>query len=227
MNYILSLEKEIRSSIDQILNHPFINRIADGWLNQQQLQYFAKEYFVYCFHFPRFLSACAANIPDDETRLAIIENLWEEHGEGNPDKSHRKLYERFALATGLRHEDLTFAKALPSTRICIENLLNLCIHEHFLVSLGALGPGTEYFTNDEYKKIESGLKLYDFLEPEDYTFWTIHIGLDDIHYAEMVKPVEKWLDKKINRERLKKGAERAIELELLFWDGLEEHLPGK
>ena len=227
MKFIEKLQDDLRPSIDKILNHDFINRIADAWLNKEQLQYFAREYYVYCFHFPRFLSACAANIPDDETRMPIIDNLWEEHGEGDLSKSHRILYRNFAIATGVKKSELNFSNALPSTRICIENLLNLCIHSHFIESLGALGPGTEYFTNDEYIKIERGLKKYDFLSPEDYKFWTVHIGLDEIHYSEMVAPLSKWLGNTENQERLRRGAQRAIELEILFWDGLEEHLPGK
>ncbi len=227
LNYLQALQTEIEPEIQKILQHPFVRRIHDGWLNQRQLQYFAKEYYAYCFSFPRFLAACAANIPNDELRFSIIENLWEEHGEGDLSKSHRKLYEHFALATGLSRGDLNFDQALPNTRICIENLLNLCVHSHYIESLGALGLGTEYFTNREYQLIENGLKKYDFLDKEDYCFWTVHIGLDEAHYSEMVGPLVPYLHDAENKARLRRGAYRAIELELLFWDGLEAHLPSK
>ncbi len=227
MDFFQALEAELKEGIDRILTHPFVQRIEKAWLDKKQLQYFAKQYGEYCRHFPRFLAAAAGNIPDDKTRLPIVENLWEEHGEGKYAKSHRVLFNNFALALGLTEEELLEAEVLPSTQICCENLLNLCHDGHFLESLGALGPGTEYFTNEEYKIIAEGLKKYDFLTGEDIKFWTVHISLDEDHYSEMVHAIRPWADKLENRYKIKSGAKRAIDLELLFWDGLEDNLPGR
>jgi len=226
-NFIQELEQELAPEIDQILDHPFIHRLEDGWLNRRQLQYFAGQYYLYCFHFPAFLSACAANVPDDETRMAIIENLWEEHGEGDITKSHRTLYLRFAESIGMSKKDLEEIPKLSTTQICVENLLTLCKHEPFLVGLGALGPGTEYFTNQEYIKIQTGLRTYGDLSEEDIFFWTAHISLDEDHYADMMAPVSKHLIDVASFAQLRKGAKRAIELEKFFWDGLENNLPEK
>ncbi|MCB0641164.1 MAG: iron-containing redox enzyme family protein [Phaeodactylibacter sp.] len=225
--FFRNLELELKEGIDKILHHPFVKRIEDGWLNKAQLQYFAKQYSVYCRYFPRFLAAAAANIPDDQTRLPIIENLWEEHGEGKLAKSHRILFNNFAYALGVTKEELNSVTPLATTEICCSNLLNLCQDEHFLVSLGALGPGTEFFTNDEYQIIENGLKKYDFLSADDIEFWTVHISLDEDHYSELVGAVEPWATTVEHRYMIRTGAKRAIDLELLFWEGLEDNLPGR
>jgi len=227
MQFFRDLEAELREGIDKIIKHPFIQRIEDAWLNKEQLQYFVEQYYIYCTYFPRFLAAAAANIPDDQTRLPIIENLWEEHGEGKLEMSHRILYERFAASLFLSKEDLQNVKPLPTTQICCENLINLCHDGHFLESLGALGPGTEFFTNEEYAKIERGLKKYDFLTADDIYFWTVHISLDEDHYSEMLEAIEPWANNLENKYLIKSGAKKAIDLEILFWDGLEDNLPGK
>jgi pyrroloquinoline-quinone synthase len=226
-NFIRNLEQELQPNIEKILKHPFIQRIHDAWLNKAQLQYFVKEYNVYCNYFVRFLSACSANIPDDATRMPIIENLWEEHGEGDLNKSHRVLLERFAYAIGLNHEELYQVSPLYSTSICCENLLALSKDSHFLMSLGALGPGTEYFTSAEYSILAAGFKKYNMFTEEDLEFWTVHISLDDHHYSDMCTAIEPWLKTEESREWVRHGAKRAIDLELLFWDGLEDHLPGR
>lgn len=227
MQFFRDLESELREGIDKIIKHPFIKRIDDAWLNQEQLKYFVEQYYIYCTYFPRFLAAAAANIPDDKTRMPIVENLWEEHGEGKIELSHRILYEKFALSLGLSKEHLANVEPLPTTQICCENLINLCHDGHFLESLGALGPGTEFFTNEEYSIIERGLKKYDFLTDEDIHFWTVHISLDEDHYSEMLEAIEPWTEKVENRFLIKSGAKKAIDLETLFWDGLEDNLPGK
>jgi pyrroloquinoline-quinone synthase len=227
MDYFKKLESELQFGIENILRHPFLKRIEDGWLDREQLQYFAKEYNVYCRYFPRFLAAAAANIPDDPTRMPLIENLWEEHGEGILSKSHRVLYENFAVAIGLSKKELDQVVPLATTDICCKHLLDICMDDDFITSLGALGPGTEFFTNKEYTIIVNGLRKYDFLTEDDIEFWTVHIALDEDHYSEMLESIAPWADTVENKHRLKAGAKRAIDLELLFWDGLEENLPRK
>ena len=223
--YFKELEASLRIGINQILEHPFLKRIADASLSKSQLQYFTKQYSIYCYYFPRFLAATAANIPYDETRMPIIENLWEEHGEGKMSKSHRVLYNNFAAALEVSVDELKAAQPLASTQACVTTLFDLCLNGSFIESLGALGPGTEFFTSEEYGIIAEGLAKYDFLTDKDIEFWTVHISLDETHYSEMVDILVPYIDSEENRQLVKEGAEAAIELELSFWDGLEQFLP--
>lgn len=221
------LKQDLRQGIDRIIQHPFIKRIESGRLNKEQFQFFVEQYGIYCNYFPRFLAAAAANIPNEKTRYPIIENLWEEHGEGIFSRSHRVLFNNFALAFDLDVMDLEKSKALPSTNKCVQELFQLCLNGHFLESLGALGPGTEYFTSEEYGAIEAGLKLYDTLSEKDIEFWTVHISLDEDHYSDMEKILIPYITNEESKAMISKGAHTAIYLENIFWDGLEEHLPGK
>lgn len=227
MKFFNELESDLREGIDKILKHPFLKRIEAGSLDKNQLQYFAKQYDVYCKHFPRFLAACAANITDDATRMPIVENLWEEHGEGNIKGSHRVLYEHFLKGCGINVDAQKEIIPLPSTLVCCENLLQICQGGHFLESLGALGPGTEFFTNEEYEIILSGLKKYDFLSEKDLEFWAVHISMDEEHYSEMLEAIAPWATTLENKFLIKSGAKKAVDLEILFWDGLEVSLPGR
>lgn len=221
------LELDLLPKINEILDHPVINRIQEGTLNRNQLRLFAVQYGIYCSYFPRFLCACAANIPDDKTRFAIIENLWEEHGSGHLSGSHRVLYEKFAKALGISAEELHNAKPLPSTLIYVEYVLNMCQDGSFIKSLGALGPGTEFFTSREYELIYKGLQKVEGLTEPDLEFWSVHITLDEHHYEDMLSSILPWLNSDKNIQDFKDGAERAVDLEILFWDGLEDHLFGK
>jgi pyrroloquinoline quinone (PQQ) biosynthesis protein C len=221
------LEKELQPMINQILGHPFLMRLVEGKLSKEQLKFFAMQYGVYCSYFPRFLSAAAANVPDDRTRMPIMENLWEEHGEGDIHRSHRVLYEQFAASLGISARKLYDASPLPNTRACVENLLDLCEEGHFLESLGALGPGTEFFTTEEYLLILGGLRKYDLFTEEDLTFWIVHTALDEEHYSEMIDSLRPWTKSSTEESMIRLGAIKAIELEILFWDGLEKYLPGK
>ena len=222
--YLIQLEVELKPSIQRILDHPFIVALDNHVLDLEQIKVFALQYGIYCNYFPRFLAACAANIPDDATRLPLIENLWEEHGEGVLSKSHRSLYYNFCIGLGLRPDEIQNAKAIPSTHIYVEYMLNLCQEGGFVKALGALGPGTEYFTSHEYKIIFNALQKFEFLDDKTLEFWSTHITLDEDHYAEMINGIKPWLTEESNRLLFSEGASRAIDLELLFWDGLEDYL---
>ncbi len=225
MDFFKELENSLQPGIQEIITHPFLKRMGEGSLTKKQLQYFTEQYSIYCNYFPRFLAAAAANIVDDVTRMPIIENLWEEHGEGKLAKSHRVLFNQFAFALDLTIFDLDEADALPSTQICVDELMNICLNKHFLESLGALGPGTEFFTSDEYLVIRDGLKKYDFLSADDIYFWTAHISLDETHYSEMIDILRPWASNDLNKQLITRGANKAIDLEIDFWNGLEKHLP--
>ncbi len=222
MEFLQKLQGELRAGINEILEHPFLKRIKNAELSKKQLRFFVEQYHIYNSYFPRLLAALAANITDDQTRIPIIENLWEEHGSGVLKHSHRVLFERFAKAVGLEKEDLDQVEPLSTTSICCEHLLETCMQDDFITSLGALGPGTEYFTNDEYQLIVDGLSKYDFLSKEDLEFWVVHISLDEDHYEDMLEVIRPWCTTAENRHKVKVGAKKAIDLEILFWDGLED-----
>lgn len=225
MKYVIQLEKELRPEIDKILQHPFLQRIAKGELNFKQLQYFAGQYSIYCYYFPRFLAGLAANIPDDKTRMPIVENLWEEHGCGKMNRSHRQLFNKFLASLDIEVIAFPDVAPLKETKECVDTLMDLCLHGNFIESLGAMGPGTEFFTNDEYQIIYDGLSKSAHFHPLDLKFWKVHISLDVEHYSEMVEVLYPYLYDEKNRILVKQGAFKAVQMEQLFWDGLEKNIP--
>jgi pyrroloquinoline-quinone synthase len=222
--FFQELQAELQPGIKKILTHPFFQRLAEASLSRLQLREFAQQYHIYCSYFPRYLAAVAANVPDDATRLSLVENLWEEHGEGNLEHSHRTLFCRFLTGVDVPEAEWQSARPLPSTAKYVEVLFDLCQHAHFLEGLGALGPGTEFFTSEEYKLILSSLKGYEFLSDYDLEFWSVHIDMDEGHYAGMVSSLVPWATSEENRRLIAEGAHRAVDLEILFWDGLCEAL---
>ena len=225
MRFIKQLEKELRPDIDKILQHPFLKRIEQGNMSFGQLQYFAGQYAIYCYYFPRFLAALAANIPDDKSRMPIIENLWEEHGSGKMSRSHRQLYNKFLEALDIDTNNLSAITPLPETSECVNTLMDLCMNGSYIESLGAMGPGTEFFTNDEYEIIYNGLLKSPHLQQRELQFWKVHISLDVEHYSEMVEVLHPFIGDENNRKLISQGAFKAVKMEQLFWDGLERNIP--
>jgi len=50
--------------------------------------------------FPRMLCLLGMKIEDSQTRLSVVENLWEEHGQGQSDKFHTATYLNYLECLG-------------------------------------------------------------------------------------------------------------------------------
>ncbi|MCU1294666.1 MAG: hypothetical protein JWP08_3516, partial [Bryobacterales bacterium] len=95
---IKDLMETLRPAIDRVLEHELLSAIRSARLTPAQLFRFACEYQIVSEHFPRNVCAAAALVPTDEARSFLIQNLWDEHGCGDPNRSHRTLYRRFVAA---------------------------------------------------------------------------------------------------------------------------------
>lgn len=224
MTFFDQLNSELQPHITAILEHRFLKRIYNSTLSKSELRYFILQYGIYCQYFPRFLAAAASAIPDDRTRSNLIKNLWEEHGSGDIRKSHRVLYEKFAQAGGVNPEELYKATPITSTHVCVEYLLKLCQDHQYVRALGALGPGTEFFTDREYQLLMNGLAGFSCFTQDDLEFWHVHIDLDNSHASEIIESLTPHAQTPHQRQLIREGALRAVELELLFWEGLEDGL---
>lgn len=218
--FIVELEYELRPLIDKVIFHPYLNKLVAKELTTEQLKQFCIQYSWFCGYFPRSLSALASQVTTDETRLPLIKNLWEEHGEGSVSKCHRVLFEKFMNVLNFSEDNSVNNQPLKSTIFCVEELFKYCSNSNFVRSLGAMGPGTEFFTSEEYIIIVEGLKKYNLFTQEDLEFWTVHIDGDDDHYSDIVMSLVPYLNTEENRNFVREGAIKAIELEILFWDGL-------
>ena len=223
MNYLDTIRREVDPLIDELLQHTVIRSIEAGTLTRNELVVFAEQYYVYCSYFPRYLAAVAANTPDDATRENLVENLWEEHGEGDLSKSHRQLFIRFIHALGDQREPSQLEGCI-ATREYVERTLRECQSVPFLQGLGMLGPGAEMFTGRQYEKILRGLKTYSFILPEALEFWIAHIDLDDGHYEHMAAATEAAISGESDAELVRRGAFSAIKSEMGFWDIVGEEI---
>ncbi len=223
LRFLDGLEEELTPLIHQVIHHPVLRGVAS--LGRSELQILGREYALVCAHFPRLIAAVAANVPNDVTRLPLVENLWEEHGSGNLGLSHRTLFGRFLLAVDISGEPQP-SEVSGSTRRYIKEVSEICQNGHFLEGLGALGPGTEFFTGIEFDHLYNGLMETGYFSEFDLEFFSVHIGMDDEHYEGMRQALTPWLGNRTNEAHIRRGARRAVQLEVEFWDGIGQTLGG-
>jgi hypothetical protein len=197
--------------------------IAREELDKKQCAYILRQYQSYVEVFPRLLAIGISKLYDDESRLPLVANLWEEHGDGNLSKAHRKLYtgiltnvaEMFpfllvTLSEGYRAAAINFA-------VSAEAYLQKA---SAAAALGFLGPGTEGTTADLYRIIA---KLLGPFSPYNIdTFFSLHCDLDVQHAALFASAIRAVLkeDAKHTQSEYVNGIATALTLECTFWDAV-------
>ncbi len=215
-----AISSAISEDVDGILAHPFIQRLNEGKYSLNEIRIFAEQYFLLSAAFVDFLLLASTRIEDDADRSVFIVNLFDEHGRGNNKANHRRLLKKFLLSSGCK--ETNHIKPLDKTAAYIHGMRGLCREGTQLEVLGALGPGCESFTVEQYILIKEGLeKSFEFTK-DDLIFFTSHIAHDPKHTNDIDDVIHRLVKSSDDLNQVISGARQSIIFENMFWDGLYE-----
>src|SRR6266700_1878050 len=139
------VEKELADVTNSVTfdARPFMQDFAAGRVPKENLARFAASYCFQVDNFKRFVAQVYANAEPRDVRELMLENLWEEHGEGDNSRDHAELVARFGRALGADLPTPYDHEPIPESRQWAERILKLCLEEEFVVGLAALSYGIE------------------------------------------------------------------------------------
>lgn len=217
------------------VNHPYLQALASGDLPDLRwaLTDFARQYYGYSLHFPRYLTAVISRLENPAHRNSLLENLTEESGKYEAEElqelqafgvepawivgiPHPQLFQRFARALGV---DFSAIGQEADQVVCWRELfLQLLTGGSSAEALGALGLGTENIVSTMYGYFVQALENLVELHPRDTVFFKLHTAVDD-HHQEALHAISVDLAK--NNEGctdLRRGMLKALNLRSAFWD---------
>lgn len=150
----------------------------EGFLKTQLPFRFAVE------SFSQALAAVLARISILEERLAIAENVAEEHGHGNLNDSHKHTFQQYLRALGATPEQLESPCSTPVFAFN-HSILNYCLTQ--LPEAGAAALGIiEYLYVDISAAIAHTVDRRYWIAPGTQSHYTIHEKLDVEHARELL-----------------------------------------
>jgi pyrroloquinoline-quinone synthase len=161
--------------------HPFVERCRAGQLTLGQVRVLGAQMYRFCHQFPSFLAIALAACPQEDARLVIGENLWEELGEGDPQRAHAALFRRFTRALGIDDAQLSMVPAQPETTALIDTYRHLSDRYGVLGILGALCYASEGIVGALYSHIQTGLLQASAFDKDALMFFEVHIHVDGGH----------------------------------------------
>ena len=221
------------------VKHAYLDAMATGAFPSLHgaLADFAKNYYGYSSHFPRYLTALISKLEKQEHRKALLENLMEESGQYDEQElleleecgvqpewiigiPHPELFKRFRHAIGV-----------GNIAAADDHIEVVCWREQFLAilntgsaaeALGALGLGTETIVQTIYQPFVAAINKLGSLQPKDAVFFPLHTAVDDHHQATLKAIASDFAATAAGRADLAKGMRKALALRDSFWSWLHE-----
>lgn len=212
------LEEVTRSVLFE--ERPFMLEFAEGRIPREKLVPFAASYPFQVDQFKRFIAAVYANAEPRDVRELMLENLWEEHGEGDPERDHIALVTRFARAVGADIPDPFSVEPIPESRAWVDRILKVCMEEHFVVGLAALSYGIEARTWTMAFLGQIYRDRYGLSE-HDLEFFFLHLEADEEHAGRAIEMLQKYCTTEELLERCKWAVREVLDATQAVAEGFE------
>jgi pyrroloquinoline-quinone synthase len=199
---------------------PFLRDFAEGKVPRENLVPFATSYCYQVDQFKRFVAAVYARAEPRDVRELMLENLWEEHGEGDPMRDHTQLVGKFARALGAEIPDVYDVEPIPESRVWVERILRICTEEEFVVGLAALSYGIEARTWTMRFLGQIYRDRYGLSE-DDLEFFFMHLEADEEHAGRAIELVRRYCTTEDQLERCKWAVREVLDATRVVAEGME------
>lgn len=211
----------------EVGRHPVLT--ANHWLEQRERRmdrqdltlWLKQEYFVSVAFVNWFLYAAALS-DSVESKIVLVQNIWEELGEGKPDEAHVSILRRFLSEMG---ETVSEADLLPETSSYL-SIMQRIVNSDFYSALGALGPANEYLLKLEYGRMFASYReLKSRIPLPEGKFFQVNLEADESHAEKMFALIETVATDSEKRDQVREGMVQALDARLLFYEGLQRVSP--
>lgn len=186
-------------------HNPYFLALEDQSFQKEDFLETQIQFFFAVAFFSRPMSALAGKIPNTELRLNIVRNVFEEHGEGDPNGFHENTFKRLLTRLGISEEEMMKRTLWPEVRTFNTLLTGVCVMDSYLVGVSVLGIIERMFSEIS-AWIGQGILQNGWLEPNQIIHYSLHEKLDLQHSEEFFEILQKpWQENESNRYFIRQG----------------------
>lgn len=183
-------EEQLWSALDARIGAltPVYTPLVEGRMTGPALAHWAGQLYLENIPIPRMLGGILAQCDDPDAQVYIIENLWDETGEGVPERNHTRILGRFVAACGVDPDEIGRLQPDPATRSIMDFYLAMP-QWPWIEALGAFALGIEgtFLSRPGSDMPASAVLMAQILrekygfEEHDLEFFMLHSTLDVEH----------------------------------------------
>jgi len=153
-----------------------------------------EQFFIAVSFFPRPMSALVGRIPDPQSRLDILHNVVEEHGEFDVKRFHHTTFQDFLRSIGSNPEPILTEAVPPALRAFNSVLTCACVLDELEVGVACMGI-IEYAFAGISAVIGSAVVQRGWVRQADLVHYALHAEIDERHAEEFFAVIEpKWAE---------------------------------
>lgn len=217
---------EVVKTLTEVMNsqwfedRPFLRSFAQGRVPKENLARFASSYCYQVDNFKRAVAAVYAAAAPRDVRELMLENLLEEHGEGDPSRDHTQLVAKFGRALGAQIDDPYDVEPIPESKEWVDRIVGLCTSEPFVVGLAALSFGIEARTRTMAFLGAIYRDQYGLAE-DDLEFFFLHIEADEEHAGRAIELIRTYCTTEELLERCAWAVGEVLDATRVVAEGME------
>lgn len=199
-----------------VIDHEFFHHLDRGSDSRRLLSLWAiQDYFV-SRRFPCLIGIIVGQIDDPESRHPMVQNLWEEHGEGALQGTHYSLYCDLLQSMGLQRDPPASAAEVETTRFV--KVQEDLAKSNVFAGLGAFCYANEYLTVAEFRPIWRAVK--EEFDTPSLRFFEENLKVDARHARQTEDTIESLLRTEADILAVEQGAIQALEARRQFYDAI-------
>lgn len=200
--------------------HPYFVALEDGAFTREDFVETQVQFLFAVVFFSRPMAVLAARLPRPEQRLSILENVFEEHGEGNLSLSHERTFLELLDRLGVARDELDARALWPEVRAFNTCLTGLCDHDDVYTAVAALGVIEDLFSGIS-ARIGRAIIARGWVSAEDIVHYGTHEELDQEHCAEFYDIIrDSYEAHPRHRYQIDQGLELGAWIFLQMYEGL-------
>lgn len=162
------------------LQNPYLRALRDGELSREDFIETQIQFLFAVVFFSRPMAALAGRMPRPELRLALLENVSDEHGGGNLRLCHEQTFLLFLSRLGVSPEEIEWRALWPEVRLFNTALVGVCLLDDVPTALATLGIIEDLFAQIS-SDIGRSVLQRGFLSPSEIIHYKTHEALDVEH----------------------------------------------
>jgi pyrroloquinoline-quinone synthase len=176
--YIKEIENQYPIKLEPYFSNLINGNISRNLFLDTQLYFF---HAVSYFSIPMFL--LCTQLKSYSKRIKILENINDEHGNGDINKSHRRTYKKYLINLGISEDKINNNLIHPASKKFNDTLLNIVQNKGKLISISCLGMIEYRYAEISQILVETILKN-NWLTKDNLVHYSLHEDLDQ-HHAEL------------------------------------------
>lgn len=204
------------------LENPYFSALRDGSFSRDDFVETQAQFAHAVFFFSRPMMVLAARVSNPQVRLPLLENVGDEHGDGDLSMSHEATFTQFLSRLGVSKDELWRRPLWPEVRAFNTVLAGVCTLDDVPTALATLGIIEDLFASIS-AEIGRSIVKRGFLTESALVHYKTHEALDVLHAEGFYAPLRaRYETDELVRYQVEQGLELGATVFLSLYRGLFE-----